>query len=140
MTGKREIVEMTRDAGGPGERHRFACSLEQWTLMLELAKAFGWRAQGAAYARRPASLRGPPSMRHNYAPGGSRDAKCVDGKDAAAFAASLERAHRSPHFGALTQHTMQSVPKPFEEVLDRFIVYAAGGEFSFSMASKDALA
>jgi hypothetical protein len=140
MTSKSEIVEMTRDAGDPGERHRYSCSLEQWTLMLELGKEFGWRAHGATYLRRPASLRGSASMRHNYIPGDSRDAKCVDGKDAAAFAASLERAHRSPHFGALTRQTAQVVPTSFEEMLGGFIAYATAGEFSFAMASKDALA
>lgn len=142
------MVELVRAAAEAGGRDRFSCNFGTWSLLIELGQVFGWKGRGTTYVRR-SSAAAATSMRRDYQPGDSLDYKTVDREDAADWAAALDRAKHSPHFSSLLAARLtptvldeQAAPEPshrthtpFAAVLDEFIEYAYGGEFSFALAA-----
>lgn len=140
-------VELVRVAAEARGRHRFSCSYAAWNLLGELGRVFGWSPVGTTYVRQ-ADHTGTTAARRNYEPGDSRDHKTVEGEDAENWATALVRAKRSPHYATLIADRVTpamldsrpavkpqcSTPAPFDAIMDEFIEYAHGGEFSFAMA------
>jgi hypothetical protein len=129
-------VTLVRNATEPGGRNVFSCTQREWELLVQLGQAFGWPARGATYVRHKGSS-ADDDVRHGYKAGESEDPKRVDSDDALSWAAALHRARASEPIDALIEKTeagqlnaINSVL--FAAILDDFIEYAYGGEFSFS--------
>jgi hypothetical protein len=131
-----ESVTLSRDAREPGGRNVFSCTRHEWDLLVELGQDFGWSARGATYVRQNSSS-ADDDVRHGYKAGETRDPKRVDSNDALSWAAALDRARRSDRMKSVLEKTAQAEPfdtAHFAAILDDFIEYAYGGEFSFSKA------
>lgn len=142
------MVDMVRDSAESGGRDRFSCTPEVWDLLLEVGKAFGWKPQGTSYVP-SAAVSSEMTIRHGYRPGDRQDFKRFDAEDAAALARALSEAKRSPHLAAMlgerpgpaalgseaSVEELSSANAPFAVVMDEFIEYAFGGEFSFARSA-----
>jgi hypothetical protein len=139
MNPTMEAITLVRDAAEPGGRNVFSCTRQEWELLVELGQAFGWLARGAAYIRQNTSS-ADDDVRHGYEAGDIRDPKRVESGDALSWAAALDRARRSDRIEGLIGQTAAAKEQgPIDEahfaaILDDFIEYAYGGEFSFSRA------
>jgi hypothetical protein len=137
-------VLLTRAAGEPGGRNVFSCSHREWAMLVHLARAADWGALGTTYIRPGA----PPieeAARHSYEPGESRDPKCVDAQDAVGWAAALDRVRRLGSLDNLIESasselglSLDTSRVHFAGVLNDFIEYAFGGQFSFARATAEA--
>jgi hypothetical protein len=129
-------VTLVRSAAEPGGRDVFSFTQREWELLVQLGQLFGWPARGATYIRHQ-GLPAEDDVRHGYKAGESEDPKRVDSKDALSWAAALDRARGSERIDALIQKTEAGQQNAinsvlFAAILDDFIEYAYGGEFSFS--------
>jgi hypothetical protein len=130
---------MFRDAGVPGGRNRFSCSLPTWELLAELGHTFGWRPKGTTYVVPVTSRATAPALR-NYQPGGSQDTKWVEAEDALGWARALELAKTSPYMPAMIEARAATLVKdgrPAGDLLpglfEEFIEFAYGGAFKFAI-------
>jgi hypothetical protein len=131
------MVEMVRKAAEAGGRDRFSCPVPVWELLRELGETFGWRPKGTTYVLSPNSKIETPARR-NYQPGEARDHKSVAAEDAAAWAAALVKAKKSPHFAAMIQSRSDASKEAIELLpgaLDEFIEFAYGGSFAFAVST-----
>lgn len=128
-------VEMFRDAAEPKGRDRFSCSLLMWDCLQDLAREFGWSANGSVYVVPPGAAHEAPAAR-NYQPGDMRDLKIVDAHDAFAWATALDDALHSPRLPELLkQRGPAAVPRyALVSVVKEFAEYCYGGAFVYSMA------
>jgi hypothetical protein len=129
-------VTLVRDATEPGGRNVFSCTEREWELLVQLGQVFGWPARGATYIRHKGSSV-EDDVRHGYKAGESQDPKRVDSEDALSWATALDRARGSERIDALIEKTEAGQQNAinsvlFAAILDDFIEYAYGGEFSFS--------
>lgn len=144
QTRSTQSVNLVRDAAEPGGRDLFSCTQQEWALLIELARTFGWQAHGATYVQ-PAGAPREHAALHSYEAGEQRDSKHVDNEDALNWAAALDRARHSPHLGTLIESLDANAAKNgearsqhFIAVLEDFIAYAYGGGFSFAAAAQTA--
>jgi hypothetical protein len=129
-------VTLVRNATEPGGRNVFSCTQREWELLVQLGQVFGWPARGATYIRHKSSSV-DDDVRHGYKAGESEDPKRVDSDDALSWATALVRARGSERIDALIEKTEGGQQNAinsvlFAAILDDFIEYAYGGEFSFS--------
>ena len=128
-------ITLVRNAAEPRGRNVFSCTEREWELLVQLGQAFDWPARGATYIPRKGSS--VDDVRHGYKAGESEDPKRVDSEDALSWAAALDRARASERIDALIASTEAGQQDAinavlFAAILDDFIEYAYGGEFSFS--------
>jgi len=132
------IVRLYRDAAELRGRDLFVCSASEWQFLLELARTFGWQANGTTYEL-PLGSRITDAARRNYEPGATADKKEVSGDDAIAWAQALERAQQSPHFDRFARTLMAQSGADERDLgsvdrwLAEFIQYAFGGAFAFAL-------
>jgi hypothetical protein len=132
-----KVVRLYRDAAETHGRDLFACSPTEWQFLLELGRTFGWQAHGATY-QLPSNSKLAAAARRDYEPGAASDRKLVDAEDAIGWARALEEAQKSPHFGAMLEARLASLPndestaQSIADSLDEFIQYAYGGAFTFA--------
>ena len=129
-------ITLVRNATEPGGRNVFSCTEREWELLVQLGQLFGWPARGATYIPRKGSSV-DDDVRHGYKAGERQDPKRVDSDDALSWAAALDRARGSERIEALIANTEAGQQNAinsvlFAAILDDFIEYAYGGEFSFS--------
>lgn len=139
------FVGMVRNSAEPGGRDRFSCSTDNWELLLDTGKAFGWKAQGTLYVPTDIAIVPDSPARHDYQPGDAQDSKSVATADAFEWARALSEARNSPHLAAMlgdrpaiavlhqaaTTEEVRSAHAPFITIMDEFIAYAFGGGFEF---------
>ena len=136
---------MFRDAGVPGARNRFSCSLSTWELLAELGHTFGWHAKGTTYVVPVTSRAAVPALR-NYQPGGSQDTKWVEAEDALGWARALELAKTSPYVAAMIEARGAALVSDgklagdlLPGLLEEFIEFAYGGAFKFAIWGESVL-
>lgn len=120
---------MFRGAGTSNGGNQFSCPKPIWDLLWELGQAFGWQPTGTTYVMPATNVPQTPARR-NYQPGGSRDHKQVEEKDAVAWARALELAKASPHYLAIIKARSGEL---LPGMIDEFIEFAYGGAFEFSI-------
>lgn len=142
------IVRMTKPSSASGHSDGFACSVDAWRLLQELATSYGWEPLGTTYV---SSARGAVDLaRHNYEPGNRNDLKCVECQDAHDWANALRAARESSEAALLIERgTAQAVSSqlsaadtlsgsaPFVAVLHEFIEYARSGAFNFGPGNSE---
>lgn len=141
------IVELRHDSRKRGDSTRRTCTLEFWTLMIELGHAFGWKEDGATYVAIPIRRnKVPDHLKRDYTPGIWRDAKRVESNDAARWGNALGAARISPHLDNMTKTRRTSMGQPntalhirnrrldaaFLTAMDEFIRYLHDGAFTFA--------
>ena len=138
------VVRLYRDAAETHGRDLFACSDSEWSFLLELGQAFGWRPQGTTYEL-PSGSKLAAAARRNYTPGAGTDRKLIAADDAIAWARGLEAAQHSPHFTAMIEARSQahegSNARSIADSIAEFVEYAYGGAFTFARddASSDSI-
>lgn len=132
-------ITLVRDAIEPGGRNVFSCTEREWELLVQLGQSFGWSGRGATYVRHVGASANDEA-RHGYRAGEPRDPKRIDSEDAMNWAAALDGARRTQRIDAMLEATTRTDqqgpidPMQFAAILDDFIEYAYGGEFTFSQA------
>lgn len=140
-------VELRHDSRKRSDATRRTCTLEFWTLMIELGRTFGWKQDGATYVSIPITRKKEPeSRKRDYSPGIWRDAKRVESNDAARWGDALGLARLSPHLDNMTKSRRTSMGQRNAEIhirnrrldaaflasMDEFIRYLHDGAFTFA--------
>ena len=127
------------------EARRFLCPVSTWEFLRDLGQTFGWHPRGATYVTSSRQKTPPPpTIRHNYRPGGLQDCKRIEAEDAIEWASALAAAKRSAYFsGMIRAHAalVRSAEGSLLGLIDEFIVFAHAGAFVFAFCTEpDALA
>lgn len=133
------IVELFRERGEKGG-DQFSCTLAEWNFLRELGKTFGWHPIGTTYLPQKGQPARHKPIKHDYQPGDSEDRKRVESDDSAQWAATLDRARRSPFISGMLHARAQlqesestSSAQALESLLNNFIEFARRGSFTIAL-------
>jgi hypothetical protein len=129
------VTVQLRSESGKTQPQEFCCSLEEWELLLELGKAFGWRPFGTGYVSISGKQAHGETLRHGYKPGTWRDAKRVEAVDSLEWSNALRTAQTSPHLQNMVAARADGrtlMDSNWLATMGEFIRYLQQGAFAFA--------